>query len=94
MITRVKMMRYKPSKPAAVVSALIGVGMLGFGIANFGGADGGGQGFLIFWCLALVAIIGLNLWAAFSKKGSIATIAPFGAEVEDDEDIDRRRDPR
>jgi hypothetical protein len=37
---------------------------------------------------------GLYLWAAFSTTGSIATIAPFGAEVEDDEDADRRRDPR
>jgi hypothetical protein len=80
--------------PVAVVSELIGVGMLVFGIAGFRGADGSGQAFLVFWCLALVAIIGLNLWAASSTRGSIATIAPFGAEVEDDEDADRRRDPR
>jgi hypothetical protein len=48
----------------------------------------------VFWCLAVVAIIGLNVWAAFSKTGSIATIMPFGAEVEDDEDAEGRRDRR
>ena len=89
-----KRMRYKPSKPVAVVSALFGVGMLWFGITSFRDAGGGAQGFLVFWCLAVVAIIGLNLWAAFAKKGSIATIMPFGTEVEDDEDSARQRDRR
>ena len=89
-----KTMRYKPSKPVAVVAALFGIGMLYFGISNFRDAEGGGQGFLVFWCLGVVAITGLNLWAAFSKKGSLATIMPFGTDVEDDDEDPRRRSER
>ena len=80
-----KMMRYKPSKPVAVVTVLFGIGMLYFAISSFP-KDGGGLGFLIFWCCGVVAIVGLNVWAAFSKKGSLATIAPFGTDVSDDDD--------
>lgn len=64
--------RYKPSKPAAVLGIVVGIGMLVVGLTQFGDADGG-RGFLVFWCIAVVAITGLNTWAAFSKKGSLAT---------------------
>ena len=87
-----RMMRYKPSKPVAVVSVFFGLGMLYFAISNFRDA-GGGRGFLVFWCLGVVAIVGLNVWAAFSKKGSIATIAPYGGNLEED-DEDGGRDER
>jgi hypothetical protein len=47
-----------------------------------GDLDGGGAAFLALWCLAGVAIIGFNLWAAFSEKGSLAT---FTRVPDDDE---------
>jgi hypothetical protein len=88
-------MRYKPSKPMAVLGIVVGLVMLGFGLSMFGDVDDDrGRIFIAFWCLLVVAVTGLNVWAAFSKKGSIATIMPFGAEVEDDEDAEGRRDRR
>jgi hypothetical protein len=39
-------MRYKPSKPAAVLGIVVGIGMLVFGISNVGDAEGGGLAFL------------------------------------------------
>jgi hypothetical protein len=39
--------------------------------------------FLVLWCGAGVAIIGLNLWAAFAERGSLAT---FSRVPDDDED--------
>ncbi len=76
-------MRYKPSKPVAVLTVFFGIGMLYFGISNFRDAEGGAQGFLVFWCLAVVAIVGLNVWAAFSKNGSLATFMPVGSDGEE-----------
>ena len=71
------MYRYKPSKPVAVVGIIFGVAMIAFAIVRFADANGAGLGFLIFWCVAVVAITGLNTWAAFSKDGSLATLMPF-----------------
>jgi hypothetical protein len=65
--------------------------MLYFGISNFRDAEGGAQGFLVFWCLAVVAIVGLNVWAAFSKNGSLATFMPVGSDGEEDEETGGRR---
>ena len=65
--------RYKPSKPAAVLGIVMGIGMLVFGIVQFRDAEGGGRAFLVFWCVALVGITTLNTWAAFSEKGSLGT---------------------
>jgi len=80
--------RYKPSKPAAVLGIVVGVGMLVFGISAFANSgDGGGRAFLVFWCAAVVAITALNTWAAFSEKGSLATFT----RVPDDEDEERTR---
>ena len=70
----------------------VGLGMLWLAIGSVGDG-GGGRGFLVFWCLTVVAVVGLNVWAAFATKGSEATIVPFGPDVEDD-DADRRSDRR
>lgn len=72
------MYRYKPSKPAAVLGIIFGIAMIAFVVVRFNDAEGGGLAFVIFWCLAVVAITGLNTWAAFSKDGSLATFMPFG----------------
>ena len=71
--------RYKPSKPAAVVGIVMGIGLLIFGITNFGDS-GEARGFLIFWCVMVVAVTGLHTWAAFSKKGSLATFVSTDEE--------------
>jgi fucose permease len=62
--------RYKPSKPAAVFSALVCVGMLVFGIAGMKGDPA----FVAFWCVVVVGIAIGNLWAAFSPRGSLYTM--------------------
>ena len=64
--------RYKPSKPVAVFGAIFGAAILVFGIVSMGNSDGGGGAFLVLWCVAGVAIIGLNLWAAFARNGARA----------------------
>ena len=78
--------RYKPSKPAAVLSAVSGAAILVYGVVGMldSGAtrDGGGVAFLVLWCLVGVAIVGFNLWAAFAKDGSVATFT----RVPDEED--------
>ena len=76
--------RYKPSKPVAVFGAVFGAAILVFGLVTMlnGDLDGGGAAFLVLWCAAGVAIIGFNLWAAFSEKGSLAT---FTHVPDDDE---------
>jgi uncharacterized membrane protein YhhN len=66
-------MRYKPSKPAAVLGIVVGIGMLGFGITAFRDAEGGVLAFLVLWCVMVVAITAVNTWAAFSEKGSLGT---------------------
>ncbi len=70
-------MRYKPSKPAAVLGIVMGIGLLGFAITAFSRGHKFPVGFLIFWCVMVVAITSLNTWAAFSKNGSLATFTPF-----------------
>ncbi|SFT51087.1 hypothetical protein SAMN05660657_01186 [Geodermatophilus amargosae] len=65
--------RYKPSRPAAVLGIVVGVGMLAFGITQFGDASGGGLAFLVSWCAVVVGITALNTWAAFSERGSLGT---------------------
>jgi uncharacterized phage protein gp47/JayE len=55
--------------------------MLVFAITQLGSAHGGGsRAFLVVWCVAVVGIVSLNLWAAFSKNGSPATFT----RVDDD----------
>ncbi|MGY1812395.1 hypothetical protein [Blastococcus sp. SYSU D00820] len=62
--------RYKPSKPVAVLSALIGAAMIVFALTSL---RDGPAWFLVVWCLFVAGIVGLNLWAAFSRNGSLAT---------------------
>ncbi|WP_410648864.1 hypothetical protein [Amycolatopsis sp. cmx-4-54] len=57
----------KPSKPVAIFGALFGVAILLFGV--FSGI-GRGNGFIWLWVAAGIAIMGFNLWAAFSKRGA------------------------
>ncbi|MFB9684261.1 hypothetical protein [Amycolatopsis plumensis] len=63
--------RVKPSKPVAVFGAVFGVAILVFGFVN---ANKSG-GFIWLWLIAGVAIIGFNLWAAFSKNGATEVIS-------------------
>ncbi|MFC9250170.1 hypothetical protein [Amycolatopsis thailandensis] len=63
--------RVKPSKPVAIVGALIGIGMLVVVFVNGIGRD---NGFIWLWAAACVAIVGFNLWAAFSKNGATEVI--------------------
>ncbi|WP_104523618.1 hypothetical protein [Blastococcus atacamensis] len=79
-------MRYKPSKPFAVLGIVMGIGMLVFGISMLRDAEGGGKAFLAFWCLMVVAATGLNTWAAFSKNGSLGTFVPSNFVSGDDEE--------
>ena len=80
--------RYRPSKPVAVLGAVFGAAFVVFGMVRMldGGAaeDGGGVAFLVLWCVAGVAIIGLNLRAAFSTRGAPGSLVR-------DEDADRSR---
>lgn len=70
------MTRYKPSRPVAVLTALVGIGMLAFALTSMGGAN---VAFLVFWCVVVVAVVGLNLWAAFARNGSLYTSKGTGA---------------
>jgi hypothetical protein len=82
--------RYKPSKPAAVLGAVVGTAILVFGLVRMldGGAarDGEGVAFLVLWCGVGVAVVASNLWAALSKNGSLGTFS----RVPDDEDATPR----
>lgn len=75
---------YKPSKPAAVLGIVVGIGMLAFGITSFRDVEEN-RLFLVFWCVVVVGITALNTWAAFSKNGSLGTF------VAQDDDPERDR---
>ena len=77
--------RYKPSKPAAVLGIVVGIGMIVFALTTLGKAHGGApRGFLIFWIFVMVASTGLHAWAAFSKNGSLATFRRVPDDSPDD----------
>ncbi|MDX3190126.1 hypothetical protein PV458_17100 [Streptomyces sp. MN03-5084-2B] len=63
--------RVKPSKPVAVFGAIFGVAILVFGFVNSNKSGG----FIWLWLIAGVAIVGFNLWAAFSKNGATEVIS-------------------
>ena len=71
--------RFRPSKPQAVFGALVGVGLLVVGITTVNK----NVPFLIFWCVVVVGITVLNLWAAFARHGSLY-------EAESDDEPPRR----
>lgn len=60
--------RIRPAKPQAVLTAVVGVGMLAVGIGVIAKGDAP-VGFIALWIVALVGIVGFNLWAAFAKNG-------------------------
>ena len=76
--------RYKPSKPVAVLGIVVGIGMIAFALMTLGKAHGGGKAFLVFWICGVVAITGINTWAAFSKRGSLATFSRVPDDAADD----------
>ncbi len=82
--------RYRPSKPVAVMGAVLGAAILVFGLVRMldGGAaeDGAGLAFLVLWCTIGLAVVGTNLWAAFARNGSLATF-----DRVPDEDAERPR---
>ncbi len=65
------MYRVKPSKPTAVFGAVFGVVILIVGVVGVKHAN---PGLIVLWAVLLVAIVGFNLWTAFSKNGSTETI--------------------
>ena len=65
--------RVQPAKPVAVMGAIFGLAILIFGIVSVS-RSGHGGGFIWIWVIAGLAIISFNLWAAFSKRGSVQTI--------------------
>lgn len=66
--------RVKPAKPQAVLSAVVGVGMLIVGIVGIAKGDVN-PAFIVLWIVALIGIVGFNLWAAFAKDGHTYTIS-------------------
>ena len=60
----------KPSKPLAVLSLLVGVGLLVVGVTRMHKFTP----FVGFWVIFLIAIVGFNLWSAFSSRGSTYTV--------------------
>jgi len=60
--------RLRPSKPMAVVSAVVAVAMIGFGVAFLHGP------FVILWALFAAGIAGFNLWSAFGRKGATSLL--------------------
>ncbi|MEU3768078.1 hypothetical protein AB0E55_23755 [Amycolatopsis keratiniphila] len=54
--------RVKPSKPVAIL------------VVVFVNGIGRHSGFIWLWAAACVAIVGFNLWAAFSKNGATEVV--------------------
>ena len=75
--------RYEPSKPMAVFGIVVGAAMIVFALTSF---DGGDSSWFVWpWCAGVVALTGLNTWAAFSEKSSLGTYV----RVPDDEEPPR-----
>lgn len=74
--------RIRPSKPAAILSAVVGVVILVVGLVNVTGRTGN-VWFSVLWAVAVLLIIGFNLWSAFSPRGGTPL---FGQVVTRDED--------
>jgi hypothetical protein len=65
------MARIRPSKPVAAFGAVFGLAILIWGGAAVGGSAGG---FLWIWVAAGLAIIAVNLWVAFGRRGAVQVI--------------------
>jgi drug/metabolite transporter (DMT)-like permease len=72
--------RVKPSRPLAVMGAILGAAVLVFGVVQMANSDDGPGWFLWLWLVFGIAIVSFNLWAAFAKQGSIQTITTDGDE--------------
>ncbi|MEV0644625.1 hypothetical protein AB0I28_05135 [Phytomonospora sp. NPDC050363] len=64
------MSRVRPSKPAAIFGAVVGVAVLIFGFVSLG-TEGP---FIWLWGAIGVGIILFNLWAAFSQRGATQVV--------------------
>jgi preprotein translocase subunit Sss1 len=71
--------RIKPAKPQAVLSAIVGLGMLGFAIYAIAKGDAN-PAFIALWVVALIGIVGFNLWAAFAKDGHTYSITSSSSD--------------
>jgi hypothetical protein len=60
------MYRIRPSKPAAVFGAIVGVAMIVFAVVQFDLS----KPFMWLWVAVCAGIVGFNLWAAFAKRGA------------------------
>ena len=60
--------RVRPSKKAAVLSAIGGVAIIVLGVLKIPGP------FVILWVAFAVAVIGFNLWSAFGRKGATSVL--------------------
>ena len=62
--------RFKPSKPTALFSTLVAAVILALGISSMHRFTP----FAVIWVIVLVGIVLLNLWAAFSPRGSMGSL--------------------
>ena len=69
--------RVRPPKPVAILGAVVGVAVVGFGVVNVGNKPGS-HGFIFLWAAIGLAIVGFNLWAAFSPRGASSIITTDG----------------
>jgi len=58
--------RIKPSKPAAVFGAVVGVAVIIFVLVRFPLREP----FIWLWLAVAVGVVGFSLWAAFAKRGA------------------------
>jgi threonine dehydrogenase-like Zn-dependent dehydrogenase len=66
--------RMKPTKPAAIFTAVVGVAIVVFGIVNVGNKPNG-HGFIWLWAVIGLGIVGFGLWSAFSPRGGTQIIS-------------------
>lgn len=66
--------RVKPTKPAAIFSAVVGLAIVVFGVVNLRNKPNG-HGFIWLWAVIGLAIVGFGLWSAFSKRGGSTIIS-------------------
>jgi type VI protein secretion system component VasK len=65
-------MRLARNKPLAVIGAVLGAGVLVYAAIRM--SDRQSLGSVVFFALFGLAVIGFNLWAAFSPRGATHTL--------------------
>jgi hypothetical protein len=63
--------RIKPSKGLMAVTTPIALLILAFGVVTMVRSHHPNYAFLAVWLVVGLAMLGFNLWAAFSKRGSL-----------------------